>query len=141
LKNIPGLAITEGKTWSATDMPKLQNPRHEAFAAALAEGASQDEAYEDAGFSPGNGHASRLAGLLGVAERVAELRAEQPDLSGATPQAVILALLKMAERLEDARAPAEVRERRLTLLAIGRLQAELAASRAVRRRASALGLG
>jgi phage terminase small subunit len=122
-------------------MPKMQNPRHEAFAAALAEGASQDEAYADAGFSPGNGHASRLASLPGVAERVAELRAEQPDLSGATPQAVILALLKMAERLEDARSPAEVRERRLTLLAIGRLQAELAASRAGRRRATLSGIG
>ena len=122
-------------------MPKLQNPRHEAFAAALAEGASQDEAYEDAGFSPGNGHASRLAGLQGVAERVAELRAERPDLSGATPQAVIVALLKMAENLEHARSPAEVRERRLTLLAIGRLSAEFLSNRATRRRAAASGLG
>jgi phage terminase small subunit len=122
-------------------MPKLQNLRHEAFAAALAEGASQDEAYTDASFSPGNGHASRLAGLPGVAERVAELRAEQPDLSGATPEAVIVALLRMAENLEDARAPAEVRERRLTLLAIGRLSAELAANRAGRRRSTFSGVG
>jgi len=122
-------------------MPKLQNPRHEAFAAALAEGASQDEAYADAGFTPDNGHASRLAGLPGVAERVAELRALQPDLSGATPEAVIVALLKMAENLQDARSPAEVRERRLTLLAIGRLQAELAASRAGGRRVAFSGVG
>ena len=40
-------------------MPQLENLRHEAFAQARAKGARLDDAYEDAGFAPSNGHASR----------------------------------------------------------------------------------
>jgi hypothetical protein len=43
-------------------MPTLRNPRREAFAQARAGGALLDDAYEAAGFAPGNRHASRLAG-------------------------------------------------------------------------------
>ena len=69
-------------------MPLLKNPRHEAFAHARAKGALLDDAYEDAGFAPGNGHASRLAQRPEVAGRIAELRALQSDLGEANPPAV-----------------------------------------------------
>jgi phage terminase small subunit len=51
-------------------MPVLDNPRHEAFAQARAKGARLEQAYEEAGFAPGNGHASRL-------DRIAIARCEQ----------------------------------------------------------------
>ena len=39
-------------------MPTLRNPRQEAFAQARAGGALLDDAYEAAGFAPGNRHAA-----------------------------------------------------------------------------------
>ncbi|MHB8531024.1 MAG: hypothetical protein ACYC8V_16125, partial [Caulobacteraceae bacterium] len=61
-------------------MPILQDPRQEAFARLRAAGATLSDAYEDAGYVPDNGHPSRLAGRKEVAERIAELRAEQADI-------------------------------------------------------------
>ncbi|MGI9170060.1 MAG: hypothetical protein ACR2FH_07800, partial [Caulobacteraceae bacterium] len=57
-------------------MPVLDNPGHEAFALARAKGARLEDAYECAGFAPGNRHAARMAALPEVAERTVELRAE-----------------------------------------------------------------
>ena len=42
-------------------MPLLDNPKHEIFAQELAKGATQEEAYETAGYKPSRQHASRLA--------------------------------------------------------------------------------
>ena len=116
-------------------MPLLPNPRHEAFAQARAKGALLDDAYEDAGFAPGNGHASRLAWRSEVAGRIAELRAEQVELGEANPQAVIAALPRMAKASETLATPAGVKEARLTLLEACRLNAEMARARANERRA------
>jgi hypothetical protein len=79
-------------------IPVLENPRHGAFAQARARGAVLNDAYEDAGFAPDRSHASRLAGREDVAERIAELKAEQAGLDGASPHKAIAALLD-AERL------------------------------------------
>lgn len=55
-------------------MPALKNTRHEAFAQHRASGASADEAYSKAGFSPDRGAASRLSANISVQERIAELQ-------------------------------------------------------------------
>lgn len=54
-------------------MPALKNPKHEAFARALAKGETQVEAYRMAGYQPNDGHAARLAGNGMIPARVQEL--------------------------------------------------------------------
>src|SRR5579872_2667570 len=55
-------------------MPRLRNPRHEAFAQALFAGETQRRAYVLAGYKDGNAHGGRLAGHGDVVGRVEELR-------------------------------------------------------------------
>jgi len=106
-------------------MPALDNARHEAFAQACARGARLEQAYEDAGFATGNDHGARLAGRAEVAERIAELRAQQTDMEQASTQGVIAALLKVVKGAEAAATPAAIREIRLTLLEVDRLRATI----------------
>lgn len=54
-------------------MPALPNPRHEAFAQALASGKTADEAYQVAGYSPNRGNATTLKANQSISKRVAEL--------------------------------------------------------------------
>jgi hypothetical protein len=111
-------------------MPILQNPRHETFAQARAKGALLDDAYEDAGFAPGNGHASRLALRPEVAERIGELRAERSELIDSNTQAVVAALLRIAKASEALACPAGIKEARETLMQAWRLSSDLARDRA-----------
>ena len=106
-------------------MPVLENPRHEAFAQARAGGAVLDDAYEDAGFAPDRGHASRLAAREDVAERVAEIKAERADLERASTGNVIAALLFMADGIKALESPVAFREARLALLDAQRLHGEM----------------
>lgn len=55
-------------------MPVLSNPRHEAFAQALAKGKSAADAYTDAGYNPSRSAASRLSTNVNVMSRVTELQ-------------------------------------------------------------------
>ena len=110
-------------------MPILKNARHEAFAQARARGARLDDAYEDAGFAPGRGHASRLAGQDKVAERIAELRALDTQMEGAEVQTVIVALLRLAGASEAEKNLAGLKEARQTLLEACRLRNELTEAR------------
>jgi len=116
-------------------MPLLENPRHEAFARSRAQGAYLDDAYEDAGFAPGNGHASRLAKREEVAERIAELRAEQPDIVGAGRRGAIITLLRLVEAGLSQGTPGGVKEARETLLEARRLYDILADRRQRERKA------
>ncbi len=102
-------------------MPKLSNPRYEAFALAFASGAPLRDAYEDAGFHGELSHACRLARRGEVLARVDELRREQADLDEARPTSVIIALVRMARAAESLNTAAGVREARLTLLEAQRL--------------------
>jgi hypothetical protein len=102
-------------------MPKLSNPRHEAFALATASGAPLRDAYEDAGFSGGIAQACRLARREEIAARVEELRREQADLDEARPTSVIVSLVRMARVAEGLNSAAGLREARLTLLEAQRL--------------------
>jgi hypothetical protein len=104
-------------------MPKLSNPRYEAFALAAASGAALSDAYEDAGFRGERSHAWRLARRGEVLARVDELRKEQADLDEARPTSVIVALVRMARAAEELKTAAGVREARLTLLEAQRLHA------------------
>lgn len=102
-------------------MPKLKDPRCEAFAMAASSGVGLCEAYEDAGFSGDPGQAERLARRSRIASRIAELQQDQDDLDAARPVEVIIALVRIsrdAERLESAEG---AREARLSLLDAHRL--------------------
>jgi len=58
-------------------MPILENPRHEAFAQALARGMSASAAYAEVGFKPHRANAATLAHKQHISVRVAELQEEQ----------------------------------------------------------------
>lgn len=62
-------------------MPILKNPRHERFAQALADGKSQVEAHQLAGYRPNKGTASVLKRHPNISERVQELLAEREQMS------------------------------------------------------------
>lgn len=55
-------------------MPALKNAKHERFAQELAKGETADAAYENAGYSPNRGNATRLKANESVAARVAEIQ-------------------------------------------------------------------
>ena len=57
--------------------PALKNPRHEAFAQALARGTSAAAAYGQVGFKPHRANAATLARKKHISVRVAELQEEQ----------------------------------------------------------------
>ena len=54
-----------------------KNPRHEAFAQALARGMSASAAYVEAGYKANTGNASTLKADQSISQRVAELQEEQ----------------------------------------------------------------
>jgi len=56
-------------------MPILSNPRHEAFAQALARGTSASAAYGEAGYKPHRSHAASMARQGHIVARVALQRA------------------------------------------------------------------
>ncbi|MET3790665.1 terminase small subunit [Aquamicrobium terrae] len=78
-------------------MPVLPNPRHEAFAQALAKGKTATEAYADAGYKPNRSHASRLVAKGNIAARVAELQQK-------VAKKVEVTVESLAGELEEARA-------------------------------------
>ncbi len=110
-------------------IPILQNPQHEAFAAARAKGASLQDAFEDAGFPQDRAHACRLAKRDDVAARIAELRLARETADEAEPQIIIDALIRMARDSEALETPAGVKEARLNLLEANRLRTEMTACR------------
>ena len=114
-------------------MPTLQNVQYEAFATARAKGATLNDAYEDAGYAPGNGHASRVALREEVAERIAELRSVQAEAQDASPQSIIAALVRMAKTNEGLKSVEGTKEAPLNLIEAHRLLAELASRRAADR--------
>ena len=63
-------------------MTVLKNPRHEKFAAAVALGVSQAEAYRKAGFRGDRAAASRLAEKVNISQRIVELKNEAATQCG-----------------------------------------------------------
>ncbi len=97
-------------------MPALNNPRSESFARLVAAGATLYDAYEDAGFIPGNRHAARLARRQEVALRIAELREEAGSLVAANGPAVVAGLLRIVKAGEELKTPAAMKEARAALV-------------------------
>lgn len=81
-------------------MPVLSNPRHEAFAHALAKGKTADEAYALAGFKPNRGNATRLKANDSIRARVEELQ-------GKVAKKVEVTVESLAAELEEARGIAK----------------------------------
>jgi phage terminase small subunit len=65
------------RRFPTTELPALKNPRHEAFAQALARGMSASAAYRQVGFKPHRANAATLARKEHISVRVAELQEEQ----------------------------------------------------------------
>lgn len=77
-------------------MAVLRNAKHEAFAQGLAKGHTADEAYQNAGFKPNRGNATRLKANESIQQRVAELQ-------GKAAQKVSITVESLATELEEAR--------------------------------------
>jgi hypothetical protein len=96
---------------------RLVNPRYEAFAWALACGASRTDAYERAGYRRNRFSASALARRPEVAARIAWLEARERAIAQAAPEPTLVALLSLVDAGRRATSAACARETRLTLLA------------------------
>lgn len=86
-------------------MPALSNPKHERFAQALAKGETAVAAYEQAGYRPDRGAASRLSANVSIERRVAEIldkAAERAEISVASVTTRLLAIATKAEAKDDA---------------------------------------
>jgi len=105
-------------------MPVLENSRHEAFAYLRAQGERLEDAYEDAGFASGHGHASRLARRPEVAARIVELQNGAAHVYESAPHVLIEHLLRLVNAGYCIGTPASLKESRLALLDIARLRAE-----------------
>ncbi len=110
-------------------MPALANARHEAFSQYRAKGALLDEAFERAGFVLAKGHSSRLACRPEVAERIAEIRAAMPEAEDVTPQALMASLMRIVAAGIDSDVPAVLKEARLALVDVAKIQGGLSDGR------------
>jgi phage terminase small subunit len=79
-------------------MPVLDNPKHERFAQELAKGRSQAEAYAEAGYTPSEQHASRLARNGKVQARVAEIQ----DRGAIRTEITLASLMEEAAEIQAA---------------------------------------
>lgn len=84
----------------------LKNARHERFAQGLAEGKSKSRAYEEAGYEPHAGNATRLSGNEKVKARIEELKqaiiASVIARTAASREYVLEALVDTLERCRQA---------------------------------------
>ncbi len=115
-------------------MPLIPNQRHETYCQARARGFTKDDAYEVAGYAPRSRHGARLQRRPDIAERIAELRAEQIDLSGATLRAVVASLIRLSAASEAMTGPTAIKEARETLLEAWRMSEELRTRREIERK-------
>ncbi len=105
-------------------MPKLRNPKHEAFARMCARGFSLADAFMFAGYRPDRGHASRLRARPDVQARIDDYAREFVSQRPAGPQAVIASLLALAERSAHLDTPAGFKEARVALIEARRVDSE-----------------
>jgi len=77
-------------------MPVLTNRKYELVAQGLAEGLTESDAYERAGYKRHDGNAGRCARDPRVQARVAEILAEGAEKAGVTVQRIVDELAKIA---------------------------------------------
>lgn len=82
-------------------MPILSNPRHERFAQELAKGKSADEAYQEAGYKPDRGNASRLTAKDSIRTRVNEIQNRGAIRAELTVASITENLMRIAEKAEQ----------------------------------------
>jgi 23S rRNA G2069 N7-methylase RlmK/C1962 C5-methylase RlmI len=82
-------------------MPTLDNPKHERFAQCLAKGMTQEEAYQEAGYKPDRGAASRLSANVNVQGRVAEILERAATRAEVTVADLTDRLMVVAKKAED----------------------------------------
>jgi hypothetical protein len=86
-------------------MPILENPRHVAFAEALAQGSSATAAYIEAGYKENRHNAATLARKQHILTRVGELQEEQLAIhQQATAQAAANAQVTIESLITEAEA-------------------------------------
>ena len=86
-------------------MPTLSNPRHEAFAQALARGTSAAAAYIEAGYKANAGNACTLKSQQSISKRVLELQEEQIAIhQQATAEAAANAKVTIESLIAEAEA-------------------------------------
>ncbi len=73
-------------------MPILKNAKHEAFAQGLAKGQTADEAYQNAGFKPNRGNATRLKANESIQRRVEDINSRVAEKAEWTAADRLLAL-------------------------------------------------
>jgi hypothetical protein len=100
-------------------MPPLNNARHEAFARALFEGKSADEAFVTAGYKKNRGNASRLKANESVSRRLAELQAQAAKSAKITIESI-------CEELSEATAVAKSKGQAQAMVSASALRAKLA---------------
>lgn len=86
-------------------MPALSNAKHERFVQELAQGRSQTEAYENAGYKPSRSAAARLAADVNICARLAEIQnkvAERTEITIASITDRLLAIATKAEKSTEA---------------------------------------
>ena len=82
-------------------MPVLDNPRHEAFAQALAKGKSATDAYQEAGYKGDRTAASRLSSNVNIGQRVAELQEMVADRVVVDREWVLSKLIENAKNNQE----------------------------------------
>lgn len=82
-------------------MSVLGNPRHEAFAQALAKGNTADEAYIQAGYAENRGNATRLKANESIQTRVAELQGMAADRVVVNREWVLAKLIENAKNTQE----------------------------------------
>jgi hypothetical protein len=86
-------------------MPALKNPRHEAFAQALARGTSAAAAYIEAGYKANAGNACTLKSQQSISKRVLDLQEEQLAIhQQATAEAAANAKVTIESLIAEAEA-------------------------------------
>lgn len=81
-------------------MPTISNAKHERFAQELAKGKTADEAYQEAGYKPDRGNASRLTANDSIRARVAEILGKAAIRAELTVAGITDKLLAIAEKAE-----------------------------------------
>jgi hypothetical protein len=93
------------RRFPTAEMLALKNPRHEAFAQALARGMSASAAYKQVGFRPHRANAATLARKEHISVRVAELQEEQLAIhQQATAEAAANAKVTIENLIAEAEA-------------------------------------
>jgi phage terminase small subunit len=87
-------------------MPVLDNPRHERFAQALAEGKTADEAYADAGYEANRGNAARLKANESISARVTELLGNAAERAECTVATILTELEEARQLALETKQPA-----------------------------------